>query len=279
MKLLSKKLTLPEMQSLCQSFRKEIIDMVFNAKSGHIAGPLSAVEQYVALYFGDILKYNPKNPAWEKRDKVVVSNGHYAPLLYVTLAEAGFFEKELLKTFRNFESILQGHPNRKIPGVETASGPVGEGLSQAIGMCLSSKLDKNPCQVYCLMGDGEQQEGSIWEAVMFAGKHKLDNLICLIDRNNIQIGGFTENIMPIESLQKKYESFNWKVISINGHNLKEIINAINQSKFVNDEPTVIICNTIGGKGIPFIENKPEWHSKIISQDIYNKMIKELEKNK
>ncbi len=275
MKLLSKKLNLTEMQNLCQSFRKEIIDMVFNAKSGHIAGPLSAVEQYVALYFGDILKYNPKNPSWEKRDKIVISNGHYAPLLYVTLAEAGFFEKEILKTFRNFESILQGHPTRKIPGVETTSGPVGEGLSQAIGMCLASKLDKNPCQVYCLMGDGEQQEGSIWEAIMFAAKHKLDNLTCLIDHNNIQIGGHIEEIMPLSSLQQKYESFNWKVVNVNGHNIKEIINALNQAKFVYDEPTLIICNTISGKGIPFIENKPEWHSKVITEDIYNKMIKAL----
>ena len=275
MKNYSKKLTILEMQNLCQSFRKEIIDMVYMAQSGHIAGPLSAVEQYVALYFGDILKYNPKNPNWESRDKVVVSNGHYAPLLYVTLAEAGFFEKEILKTFRNFESILQGHPNRKIPGVENASGPVGEGLAQAIGMCLASKLDKNPYQVYCLMGDGEQQEGSIWEAVMFAGKYKLDNLTCLIDRNNIQIGGFTESIMPLESLKQKYESFNWKVIEINGHNLKEIINALNQAKFVNDEPTVIICNTISGKGIPFMENKSEWHSKIITKELYEKILKTL----
>ena len=275
MKNYSKKLTPLEMQNLCQSFRKEIIDMVYMAQSGHIAGPLSAVEQYVALYFGDILKYNPKNPNWENRDKVVVSNGHYAPLLYVTLAEAGFFEKEILKTFRNFESILQGHPNKITPGVETSSGPVGEGLAQAIGMCLASKLDKNPYQVYCLMGDGEQQEGSIWEAVMFAGKYKLDNLTCLIDRNNIQIGGFTESIMPLESLKQKYESFNWKVIEINGHNLKEIINALNQSKFVNDEPTVIICNTISGKGIPFMENKPEWHSKTITKEIYEKALKIL----
>jgi len=275
MKTLSKKLSLTEMQNLCQSFRKEIIDMIFNAKSGHIAGPLSAIEQYVALYFGDILKYNPKNPDWEKRDRVIISNGHYAPLLYVTLAEAGFFEKDVLKTFRCFESILQGHPNKKIPGVETASGPVGEGLSQAIGMCLASKLDKNPYQVYCLMGDGEQQEGSIWEAVMFAAKYKLDNLTCLIDRNNIQIGGLTEDIIPLESLKQKYESFNWKVIEVNGHNLKEIINALNQSKFVNDEPTVIICHTTSGKGIPFIENKSEWHSKVIIQENYDKMIKSL----
>lgn len=249
--------------------------MIFNAQSGHIAGPLSAVEQYVALYFGDILKYNPKNPNWDKRDKVVISNGHYAPLIYLVLAEAGFFDKEAIKTFRNFESILQGHPNKKTLGIETASGPVGEGLSQAIGMCLASKLDKNPYQVYCLMGDGEQQEGSVWEAVMFAAKHKLDNLTCLIDRNQIQIDGFTENVMPLNSLKQKYESFNWKVIEVNGHNLKEIINALNQSKFINDEPTVIICNTVSGKGIPFIENKPEWHSKVIDKDTYEKMTKAL----
>lgn len=277
MRVLSKKLKINEMKKLCQSFRKEIIDMVYNAKSGHIAGPLGAVEQYIALYFGDILKYNPKNPKWEKRDRVVISNGHYAPLIYLVLAEAGFFEKQILKTFRNFESILQGHPNKKIPGIETSSGPVGEGLSQAIGICLSSKLNKNPYQVYCLMGDGEQQEGSIWEAVMFAAKHKLDNLICLIDRNQIQIDGHTKNVMPIEPLKEKYESFNWNTIEVDGHNLKEIINAINKAKFINDNPTVIICNTIAGKGIPFIENKPEWHGKSISDDEYQKIQNELNK--
>jgi len=275
MKILSKKLKINEMKTLCQSFRKEIIDMVYNAKSGHIAGPLGAVEQYVALYFGDVLKYNPKNPKWEKRDRVVISNGHYAPLAYLVLAEAGFFDKQILKTFRNFESILQGHPNKKTPGIETSSGPVGEGLSQATGMCLASKLDKNPYQVYCLMGDGEQQEGSTWEAVMFAAKYKLDNLICLIDRNQIQIDGHTEDVMPIEPLKAKYESFNWNVIEVDGHNLKEIINAINQAKFINDNPTVIICNTLAGKGVSFIENKSEWHGKSISDDVYQKIQNEL----
>lgn len=275
MKILSKKLKINEMKKLCQSFRKEIIDIVYNAKSGHIAGPLGAVEQYVALYFGDVLKYNPKNPKWEKRDRVVISNGHYAPLAYLVLAEAGFFDKQILKTFRNFESILQGHPNKKTPGIETSSGPVGEGLSQATGMCLASKLDKNPYQVYCLMGDGEQQEGSTWEAVMFAAKYKLDNLICLIDRNQIQIDGHTEDVMPIEPLKAKYESFNWNVIEVDGHNLKEIINAINQAKFINDNPTVIICNTLAGKGVSFIENKSEWHGKSISDDVYQKIQNEL----
>lgn len=275
MKVLSKKLKINEMKQLCQSFRKEIIDMVYNAKSGHTAGPLGAVEQYVALYFGDVLKYNPKNPKWEKRDRIVISNGHYAPLIYLVLAEAGFFDKQILKTFRNFESILQGHPNKKIPGIETSSGPVGEGLSQAIGICLASKLNKNPHQVYCLMGDGEQQEGSVWEAVMFAAKYKLDNLICLIDRNQIQIDGRTEDVMPIEPLKAKYESFNWNVIEVDGHNLKEIINAINKAKFINDNPTVIICNTLAGKGVSFIENKSEWHGKSISDDEYAKIQNEL----
>lgn len=275
MKNYSKKLTPSEMQQLCKSIRQNIIDMVYNAKSGHIAGPLSAVEQYVALYFNDVLKYNPKKPNWEQRDRVIVSNGHYAPLIYSILAEAGFFEKQKLSSFRNFESIFQGHPNKKVPGVETASGPVGEGLSQAIGMALASKLNKNPYQVYCLMGDGEQQEGSIWEAVMFAAKYKIDNLTCLIDRNQIQIDGHTEQTMPLNSLRKKYESFNWKVIEIDGHDIKEITNAINQAKFVYDEPTVIICNTISGKGIPFIENDPSWHSKPITKEIYDKMKKAL----
>ena len=276
MKHSSKKLTSTEMQHLCKTIRQSIIDLVYQSKSGHIAGPLSGVEQYVALYFNDILKYNPKKPAWENRDRVVISNGHYAPLVYSVLAEASYFNKEKLhQSFRQFESIFQGHPNKKTPGIETASGPVGEGLSQAIGMALASKLNKNSYQVYCLMGDGEQQEGSVWEAVMFAAKHKIDNLTCLIDRNQIQIDGHTEKTMPIDSLKKKYESFNWKVLEVNGHNIKEISNALNQAKFIHDEPTVIICNTISGKGIPFIKNKPEWHSKVISKEIYDKMTKAL----
>lgn len=273
MKNYSKKLTLLEMQELCKSIRRQIIEIVYHAQSGHIAGPLSGVEQYVALYFNDILKYNPKKPDWENRDRVIISNGHYAPLIYIILAEAGFYNLEKLKDFRKFESIFQGHPNKKTPGIENASGPVGEGLGQAIGMALSSKLNKNPYQVYCLMGDGEQQEGSTWEAVMFAAKHKIDNLTCLIDRNQIQIDGFTEEIMPLNSLKKKYESFNWKVIEVNGHDIKEISNAINQAKFIHDEPTVIICNTISGKGIPFIENQPAWHSQTITKELYEKMIK------
>lgn len=276
MKSNSKKLSLPEMTNLCKTIRKEIIDMVYLAKSGHIAGPLSAVEQYVALYFGDVLRYNSKTPNWEARDKVVISNGHYAPLIYAILAHSDFISFDILKTFRNFNSILQGHPNRKIPGIETASGPVGEGLGQAIGMALASKLDKNPYQVYCFMGDGEQDEGSIWESVMFASKYKLDNLTCFIDRNQIQIDGFTEKVMPLNSLKKKYESFNWKVIEVNGHDLKAILNAINQSKYTSDEPVLIICNTTSGKGIPFIENQPEWHSKVITDDIYKKMLKQLD---
>ncbi|HZJ42080.1 MAG TPA: transketolase, partial [Patescibacteria group bacterium] len=211
------KLTLKEMEDLAITIRQEIIKMLLEAKSGHCAGPLGSVELYVALYFSGLLKYDPKNPNWEERDRVVISNGHYAPLIYTILAHAGYFPLEELKTLRKLGSNLQGHPHRLLlPGIETSSGPVGEGLSQAVGMALGAKMNKKKLQVYCLMGDGEQDCGNTWEAVMTAGKYQLDNLTAIIDRNNIQIDGFTENVMPLEPLKEKYESFGWKVLEIDG---------------------------------------------------------------
>ena len=256
------KLTLEEMEKLAITIRQEIIEMLLEAKSGHCAGPLGAVELYVALYFSGILNYDSKNPNWDKRDIVVVSNGHYAPLLYITLAHAGYFPLDELKTLRKLGSRLQGHPYRlSLPGIETSSGPVGEGLSQAIGMAFGAKINKKKIQVYCLMGDGEQNCGNTWEAVMMAGKHQLDNLTAIIDRNNIQIDGFTENVMPLESLKEKYESFGWKVLEIDGHNIPEIIKSLNASKSVFVKPVVIIAHTIPGKGIDFMQWEYQWHGK------------------
>jgi len=256
------KLTLKEMEDLAITIRQEIIGMLLEAKSGHCAGPLGAVELYVALYFSGILKYDPKNPNWEERDRVVISNGHYAPLLYTVLAHAGYFPLEELKTLRKLRSKLQGHPHRLLlPGIETSSGPVGEGLSQAVGMALGAKMNKKKVQVYCLMGDGEQNCGNTWEAVMTAGKYRLDNLTAIIDRNNIQIDGFTENVMPLEPLKEKYESFGWKVLEIDGHNIPEIIKAVNASKSVFVKPVVIIANTIPGKGVDFMQWEYQWHGK------------------
>lgn len=256
------KLSLSEMENLAISIRQEIIKMLLEVKSGHCAGPLGAVELYVALYFSGILNYDPKNPDWEERDKVVISNGHYAPLIYTILAHAEFFPLEELKTLRKLGSKLQGHPHRlSLPGIETSSGPVGEGLSQAIGMALGAKIDKKKLQIYCLMGDGEQDCGNTWEAVMMAGKHQLDNLTVIIDRNNIQIDGFTENVMPLEPLKEKYESFGWKVLEIDGHNIPEIIKAINASKSVFVKPVAIIAHTIPGKGVDFMQWEYQWHGK------------------
>ena len=257
------KLTLGEMEKLAITIRQEIIEMLLQAKSGHCAGPLGAVELYVALYFSGILNYDSKDPDWEKRDRVIISNGHYAPLLYITLAHAGYFSLDELKTLRKLGSKLQGHPHRlSLPGIETSSGPVGEGLSQAIGMALGTKIDEKKTQIYCLMGDGEQDCGNTWEAVMMAGKHQLDNLTAIIDRNNIQIDGFTENVMPLESLKEKYESFGWKVLEIDGHNIPEIIKALNASKSIFVKPVVIIANTIPGKGIDFMQWEYQWHGKV-----------------
>lgn len=258
-----KKLSLKEMEEISFLIRQDIIEMLLAAKSGHSAGPLGSVEQYVALYFGGVLKYDPLNSLWPERDRVVISNGHYAPLLYATLARAGFFPVAELKTLRKFGSRLQGHPHRGVlPGIESSSGPVGEGLSQAVGMALAAKMDKAKWQVYCLMGDGEQQAGNIWEAAMMAGKHKLDNLTVLLDRNNIQIDGYTEEVMPLEPLKEKYESFGWQVLMVDGHNIAEIIKALNHAKAIFEKPVLIICHTIPGKGIDFMEWKFEWHGKV-----------------
>ena len=253
---------LKKLEQISQEIREEIIQMLLEAKSGHCAGPLGAVEQYVALYFGGILKYDAQNPDWPERDRVVVSNGHYAPLLYAVLAQAGYFKKEELRTLRKLNSRLQGHPHRlSLPGIETSSGPVGEGLAQAVGMAIGLKMDGIKSQVYCFMGDGEHDCGNTWEAVMLAGKHQLDNLTVIIDRNNIQIDGFTEKVMPLEPLKEKYEAFNWKVLEVDGHNLEELIRALNKAKSIFVKPVAIIANTIPGKGVNFMEWEYQWHGK------------------
>lgn len=241
--------------------RQDIISMLVEAGSGHSAGPLGMTDIFTALYF-NILNHDSKNPDWPKRDRLILSNGHICPVRYVTMAHAGYFPISELKTLRKLGSRLQGHPHRTaLPGVETTSGPLGSGLSQATGLALAGKLDNVKWRVICLMSDGEQDAGNTWEAVMLAAKNKLHNLTALIDRNNIQIDGFTEDIMPLENLKAKYEAFNWHVIEIDGHNIEEIIAAFNQAKAIFEKPTVIIAHTIPGKGVDFMENKFEWHGK------------------
>ena len=250
-----------KMEEVANSIRQDIIKMLLSAGSGHCAGPLGMADVFTALYF-HILNVDPKNPLDPNRDRLILSNGHICPVLYVALAHKGYFPKEELLTLRKLGSRLQGHPHRGIlPGIETTSGPLGSGLSQSCGMALAGKLDKALWRVYCLMSDGEQDCGNTWEAVMLAGKYKLDNLTAIMDRNNIQIDGFTEDVMPLENIKSKYEAFNWHVIEVDGHNIQMIIDAADEAKTIHDFPTLIIAHTIPGKGVDFMENKFEWHGK------------------
>lgn len=239
--------------------RQAIVKMLLAAGSGHSAGPLGMADVFTALYF-NVLNHNPKDPDWFERDRLVLSNGHICPVLYATLAYADYFPVHELQTLRQFETRLQGHPHRgTLPGIETTSGPLGSGLSQAAGMAYAARMDGKGWWVYCLMSDAEQDAGNIWEAAMFAGKNKLANLTGIMDRNNIQIDGFTEDIMPIEPIRDKYEAFGWHVIEIDGHNFEDIISACNQAKAIENKPVLIIAHTIPGKGVDFMEKRFEWH--------------------
>ena len=246
---------------LANDIRQDIITSLVAAKSGHTAGPLGMADVFTALYF-TLLRHDPKNPTWPERDRLVLSNGHICPVLYATMASAGYFPKEALLTLRKLGSRLQGHPHRSaLPGLETTSGPLGSGLGQASGIALAGLMDKTKSRVYCLMSDGEQECGNTWESAMFAGKNKLRNLTAIIDRNNIQIDGHTEDIMPLEPLRQKYESFGWHVLEIDGHNMQMIIDAVNEAKTIYEKPTIIIAHTIPGKGVSWMENDHLWHGK------------------
>ncbi len=263
------------LKETANKIRESVIEMLVEAGSGHSAGPLGMADVFTAFYF-HILNHDPKNPGWPERDRLVLSNGHICPVQYATLAYAGYFGMEELKTLRKINSHLQGHPHRgSLPGIETTSGPLGSGLSQAIGMSLAARLDKKKYRIYALLSDGEHEEGNLWEAVMFAGKNKLSNLTALIDRNNIQIDGFTEDIMPLEPLKEKYEAFGWHVLEINGHSFEQIIDAVNEAKVIHEKPTVIIAHTIPGKGVSFMENDYLWHGKPPTKEEAIKALKEL----
>lgn len=255
------KLTKSQLELKANNIRKSIIQMLEEAGSGHSAGPLGLADIFAALYF-DILNINPDKPDWESRDLLFLSNGHCVPVQYAAMAEAGFFDKEELMTLRKLGSRLQGHPERHaLPGIESTSGPLGSGLSQATGYAYSLQyLDKNPHRfVYVIMGDGELDEGNIWEAAMFAGKYKLGQVIAIVDRNNIQIDGTTEDVMPLENLRGKWESFGWHVVEIDGHNVNSVIDACSQGRAVTNRPTVILAHTIPGKGVDFMEYNYKWH--------------------
>jgi transketolase len=249
------------LEQKAESIRETIIAMLVAAGSGHTAGPLGMTDIFAALYFY-VLQHDPKNPAWEERDRLILSNGHIVPVRYATMAHAGYFPIDECLTLRKFGSRLQGHPERvRLPGLETTSGPLGEGLGQAAGIAYALRMDGKKNRVYCTMGDGEQNEGSVWEALMFIGKYKLSNITAIIDRNNIQIDGMTEHVMPLEPLRDKYESFNWHVLEIDGHNIPQFIAACDEAKAIAEKPTMIIAHTIPGRGVREIEGDYRWHGK------------------
>ncbi|MFH0907114.1 MAG: transketolase [bacterium] len=256
-------MNIKELKQQANTVRKDIIEMLTEAKSGHSAGSLGMADVFTALYFGDVVKYDSKKPDWDERDMVILSNAHICPVWYAVLARAGYFPVEKLKTLRKLGSSLQGHPNRlMVPGVETSGGSLGQGLSIACGMAYSfNKLDNKKNWVWCLTSDGEHDEGQMWEAAMFAGKNRLFNITQIMDRNNIQIDGFTEDVMPLEPIKDKYEAFGWHVLEVDGHNMEEIIDACNKSKAIFEKPSLIIAHTIPGKGVDFIEWKYSWHGK------------------
>ncbi len=246
------------------TIRRSIIEMLIEAKSGHTAGPLDMADIFTYLYF-HALKHDPKKPDWPYRDRLVLSNGHICPVLYAVMAHSGYFPISELKTLRKFGSKLQGHPHREfLPALESSSGPLGSGLSQAVGMAIAERIDFGKTsnkQIVCFLGDGELDEGQNWEAIMLAGKERLQNLMAIVDRNNIQIDGFTEDVMPLNPLADKWRSFNWHVQEIDGHSFQAIDQAYTQALSVFDKPSVIIANTISSKGIPEFEKKWEWHGK------------------
>lgn len=249
------------LEKKANEIRQSIIEMLVEAGTGHTAGPLDMADIFTLLYF-EILKHNPKDPFWSERDRVILSNGHICPVLYAAMAHSGYFPVEELLTLRKFGSRLQGHPHKEVlPGIETSSGPLGSGLSQAVGMVLAERMD-NPYSskyFYCLLGDGELDCGQIWEALMLAGKEQLHNLIAIVDRNGIQIDGYTNEVMPLEPLKEKFESFNWDVQEVDGHNIRAVNDAIGKAQAVYSQPSIIIAHTIPSKGIDVFERDFRWH--------------------
>jgi transketolase len=268
-------MTVKELQLKATEIRTSIIEMLLEAGSGHSAGPLGMADIFTALYF-EVMNIDPNKPDWADRDRLVLSCGHICPVLYATLAYRGYFPRSELMTLRRYGTRLHGHPhNLALPGIETSSGPLAQGLSQAVGMALAAKMDDKKWRTYAVLSDGEHNEGQLWEAIMFAGKNKLNNLTAIVDRNNIQIDGFTEDVMPLEPLPDKYRSFGWYVLEIDGHNFNEIIAALRHARAVFEKPTVIIAHTVPGKGVDFMENDYRWHGKPPKADEAKIALREL----
>ncbi len=256
-----KKYSTKELKNIANLVRQDIITMINNAGSGHPGGSLGIADVLTVLYFS-VLKHISNKPNLPSRDRLILSNGHICPALYSVLSRSGYFPLVKLKTLRKLNSKLQGHPhNLSLNGIETSSGPLGQGISQAVGMALAAKMDNRKHHIFCITSDGEHNEGQLWEALMSASKYKLNNLINIIDRNNIQIDGYTKKIMPLEKLKEKYLSFNWKVLEVYGHDIPKIISVLNKAKKVKNKPVAIIAHTIPGKGVKFMENKYHWHGK------------------
>lgn len=266
---------LKELELKAEAIRETIIEMLVAAGSGHTAGPMGMADIFTALYFY-ILNHDPQNPSWEDRDRLILSNGHIVPVRYAAMAHAGYLPLKETKTLRKFGSRLQGHPERlRLPGLETTSGPLGSGLGQAAGIALGARMDGKKFRVYCAMSDGEHDAGNVWESAMFAGANKLHNLTAIIDRNNIQINGYTEQVMPLENMRDKYEAFGWHVLECDGNNIAAFIEIVDEAKAIYEKPTVIIAHTIPGKGIKEIEFDYTWHGKPPSKEEATKFLAEL----
>lgn len=263
------------LEEKANEIRQSLIEELVMAGSGHTAGPLGMADVFTAFYF-HILNHDSDNPLWEERDRLILSNGHIVPIRYATMAHAGYFPIAELKTLRKFKTRLQGHPERPLmPALETTSGPLGSGLGQAAGIAYAARMDGKKFRTYCFLSDGEQDAGNIWESAMFAGKNKLSNLTALIDRNNIQINGMTEDVMPLEPLREKYEAFGWHVLDIDGHNMEEIVDSVEQAKAIYEKPTMIISHNIPGKGVKEIEFDYIWHGKPPNQEEAKRFLSEL----
>jgi len=272
----TKSLTIEEMREMAKKLRRHIISMIGKAGSGHPGGSLSAVEIVTALYF-KVLRHNPSNTCWSDRDRFILSKGHAAPLLYAALAEAGYFPVEELLTLRQLDSHLQGHTDRTAcSGVEMSAGALGQGLSFAIGIALAGRLNSQSYRVYVLLGDGECDEGQVWEAAMAAAHFKVDNLVAIVDNNGQQIDGWNRDVMNLDPFDKKWQAFGWRVIEVDGHDLTQLINAFEQAKSAKGQPTVIIAHTIKGKGVSFMENNPSFHGKAPNAEEMEIALKELE---
>lgn len=267
-----------ELQEIAKKIRRGIIESVYSGQSGHPGGSLSITDIMAVLYFYE-MNIDPQNPKEENRDRLVLSKGHCAPALYSALANRGFFDVEELQTLRNIESRLQGHPDmKKIPGVDMTTGSLGQGLSVANGMAIAGKLDNKDYRVYCVLGDGEIEEGQIWEAAMASSKYKLDNLCVIVDNNNLQIDGTIEEVMSSYPIDEKFRSFGFQVINIDGHNIQEIIDAFDVARNIKEKPTCIIAKTVKGRGVSFMENQVGWHGKAPNEEQYRQAMEELSKN-